>query len=151
MRLAALSLTRVEADYDMALARLGDERGRLVTAVRGVADRFRPYASIFVGGVPMIARRYAELRAIRPTDLWLRYFARHGDRNVDYFSELEMGVDPLNRVQYDGHLATGNTCCHRLAHDRHLLKFGGRTADRDTLTIHPFGGSLSRAASRSAR
>ena len=51
----SLSLTRVEAEYDIALARLGDERGRLVTAVRGVADRFKPYASIFVGGVPMIA------------------------------------------------------------------------------------------------
>ena len=51
----ALSLAQVEAEYDIALARLGDERSRLVAAVRGVADRFRPYASIFVGGVPMIA------------------------------------------------------------------------------------------------
>ncbi len=48
-------LEQVEEDYDLALARIGSERDRMVAAVRGVAERFRPYAKIFVGGVPMIA------------------------------------------------------------------------------------------------
>lgn len=62
----ALSLAQAEAEYDVALARLGDERGRLVASVRKVADRFRPYASIFVGGVPMIA---ADMLAFVQSDL----------------------------------------------------------------------------------
>jgi len=52
---ALAQLDQVEADYDQALARIGAERDRMVAAVRGVAERFRPYAKIFVGGVPMIA------------------------------------------------------------------------------------------------
>ena len=48
-------LASVEADYDQALAAIGIERDRMVAAVRAVAERFRPYAKIFVGGVPMIA------------------------------------------------------------------------------------------------
>ena len=56
----------VEADYDMVLARIGSERDRMVSAVRGVAERFRPYANIFVGGVPMIA---ADMMAFVRSDL----------------------------------------------------------------------------------
>ena len=48
-------LASVEADYDQALAAIGSERDRMVAAVRAVAERFRPYAKIFVGGVPKIA------------------------------------------------------------------------------------------------
>ena len=59
-------LLEVEARYDMALARIGSERDRMVAAVRGVAERFRPYANIFVGGVPMIA---ADMMAFVRSDL----------------------------------------------------------------------------------
>ena len=59
-------LAQVEADYDLALARIGAERDRMVAAVRDVAERFRPYAKIFVGGVPMIA---ADMMAFVRSDL----------------------------------------------------------------------------------
>ena len=59
-------LAQVEADYDLALARIGAERDRMVAAVRDVAGRFRPYAKIFVGGVPMIA---ADMMAFVRSDL----------------------------------------------------------------------------------
>ena len=56
----------VEAQYDEALARIGGKRDQMVAAVREVADRFRPYAKIFVGGVPMIA---ADMIAFVRSDL----------------------------------------------------------------------------------
>ena len=59
-------LLQVEADYDLALARIGADRDRMVAAVRDVAERFRPYAKIFVGGVPMIA---ADMMAFVRSDL----------------------------------------------------------------------------------
>ena len=59
-------LARVEADYDLALARMGADRDLMVAAVRDVAERFRPYAKIFVGGVPMIA---ADMMAFVRSDL----------------------------------------------------------------------------------
>ena len=59
-------LAQVEADYDLALARIGADRDRMVAAVRDVAGRFRPYAKIFVGGVPMIA---ADMMAFVRSDL----------------------------------------------------------------------------------
>ena len=59
-------LAQVEADYDLALARIGADRDRVVAAVRDVAERFRPYAKIFVGGVPMIA---ADMMAFVRSDL----------------------------------------------------------------------------------
>lgn len=59
-------LAQVEADYDLALARIGADRDRMVAAVRDVAARFRPYAKIFVGGVPMIA---ADMMAFVRSDL----------------------------------------------------------------------------------
>jgi predicted RND superfamily exporter protein len=59
-------LLEVEADYDVALARIGSKRDRMVSAVRDVAERFRPYANIFVGGVPMIA---ADMMAFVRSDL----------------------------------------------------------------------------------
>ena len=59
-------LASVEADYDQALAAIGIERDRMVAAVRAVAERFRPYAKIFVGGVPMIA---ADMIAFVRSDL----------------------------------------------------------------------------------
>ena len=59
-------LAQVEADYDLALARIGADRDRMVLAVRDVAERFRPYAKIFVGGVPMIA---ADMMAFVRSDL----------------------------------------------------------------------------------
>ena len=59
-------LAQVEADYDLALARIGADRDRMVSAVRDVAERFRPYAKIFVGGVPMIA---ADMMAFVRSDL----------------------------------------------------------------------------------
>ena len=59
-------LAQVEADYDLALARIGADRDRMVAAVRDVAERFRPYAKIFVGGVPMIA---ADMMAFVRSDL----------------------------------------------------------------------------------
>ena len=59
-------LTQTEADYDRALIELAAERDRMVQAVRAVAERFRPYASIFVGGVPMIA---ADMMAFVRSDL----------------------------------------------------------------------------------
>ena len=59
-------LLQVEAEYDEALARIGGKRDQMVAAVRAVADRFRPYADIFVGGVPMIA---ADMIAFVRSDL----------------------------------------------------------------------------------
>ena len=59
-------LAQVVADYDLALARIGADRDRMVAAVRDVAERFRPYAKIFVGGVPMIA---ADMMAFVRSDL----------------------------------------------------------------------------------
>ena len=59
-------LAQVEADYDLALARIGADRDHMVAAVRDVAARFRPYAKIFVGGVPMIA---ADMMAFVRSDL----------------------------------------------------------------------------------
>jgi predicted RND superfamily exporter protein len=59
-------LAQVEADYDLALARVGADRDLMVAAVRDVAERFRPYAKIFVGGVPMIA---ADMMAFVRSDL----------------------------------------------------------------------------------
>jgi predicted RND superfamily exporter protein len=61
-----LNLAHTEAAYDQALAKLASERDRMVKAVRGVAERFRPYARIFVGGVPMIA---ADMMAFVRSDL----------------------------------------------------------------------------------
>ncbi len=61
-----LKLAHTEAAYDQALAKLASERDRMVKAVRGVAERFRPYARIFVGGVPMIA---ADMMAFVRSDL----------------------------------------------------------------------------------
>jgi predicted RND superfamily exporter protein len=59
-------LAQTEAEYDRALIELAAERDRMVQAVRTVAERFRPYASIFVGGVPMIA---ADMMAFVRSDL----------------------------------------------------------------------------------
>ena len=61
-----LKLAQTEAAYDQALAKLATERDRMVNAVRDVAERFRPYARIFVGGVPMIA---ADMMAFVRSDL----------------------------------------------------------------------------------
>ncbi|MDG2460220.1 MAG: MMPL family transporter [Luminiphilus sp.] len=61
-----LRLQQVEAAYDQSLARIATERDRVVASVRAVAERFRPYARIFVGGVPMIA---ADMMAFVRSDL----------------------------------------------------------------------------------
>ena len=61
-----LRLQQVEYAYDQSLARISSERDRLVAEVREIADRFRPYAKIFVGGVPMIA---ADMMAFVRSDL----------------------------------------------------------------------------------
>jgi len=52
---AKSALLAVERAYDLQLAEESTRRAELVAAVRGIADRYRPYAQIFVGGVPMIA------------------------------------------------------------------------------------------------
>ena len=59
-------LLEVAQAYDVANARQADAHARLVAAVRAVAERFRPYAEIFVGGVPMIA---ADMIAFIKSDL----------------------------------------------------------------------------------
>ncbi len=59
-------LAETEVAYDQALITLATERDRMVQAVRSVAERFRPYAAIFVGGVPMIA---ADMMAFVRSDL----------------------------------------------------------------------------------
>jgi hypothetical protein len=59
-------LAETELAYDQALITLATERDRMVEAVRAVAERFRPYARIFVGGVPMIA---ADMMAFVRSDL----------------------------------------------------------------------------------
>ena len=51
----AMRLQLVEARYDAFLAAEGERRSKLVAEVRAVAEQFRAYAEIFVGGVPMIA------------------------------------------------------------------------------------------------
>jgi predicted RND superfamily exporter protein len=48
-------LMTVSAEYDVASARVSEQRDRLVADVRDVAEQFRHQANIFVGGVPMIA------------------------------------------------------------------------------------------------
>ena len=52
---AELRLQEVESRYDAFLAAECERRGELVAQVRSVAERFKPHAEIFVGGVPMIA------------------------------------------------------------------------------------------------
>ena len=59
-------LAEVESAYDAAQAKLSERRDQLVADVRAVAQRFRPYAHIFVGGVPMIA---ADMIAFVQSDL----------------------------------------------------------------------------------
>ena len=59
-------LDDVEAQYDALIAIETDERAALVASVRAVADRYKPYAEIFVGGVPMIA---ADMIAFVKADL----------------------------------------------------------------------------------
>lgn len=59
-------LDDVEAQYDALIAIETDERAALVASVRTVADRYKPYAEIFVGGVPMIA---ADMIAFVKADL----------------------------------------------------------------------------------
>ena len=59
-------LSTVEARYDQLLAQETALRRSLVADVRVVAQRFRPYAEIFVGGVPMIA---ADMLAFVESDL----------------------------------------------------------------------------------
>ena len=59
-------LTEVTQAYDLANAQQADAHARLVAEVRAVAERFRPYAEIFVGGVPMIA---ADMIAFIKSDL----------------------------------------------------------------------------------
>lgn len=59
-------LLEVTAAYDVASARQTEARTALVADVRAVAERFRPYAEIFVGGVPMIA---ADMIAFVKSDL----------------------------------------------------------------------------------
>ena len=49
------SLREIEKAYDEALVKTATKRDKLVADVRAVAERFRPFAQIFVGGVPMIA------------------------------------------------------------------------------------------------
>ena len=51
----AQRLTEVSTAYDVASARVSEQRDRLVSDVRDIAARFRDRAAIFVGGVPMIA------------------------------------------------------------------------------------------------
>ena len=62
----ARRLVEVEARYDSGLAQETELRRALVADVRVIADRFRPYAQIFVGGVPMIA---ADMLAFVESDL----------------------------------------------------------------------------------
>lgn len=62
----AQRLVEVEARYDRGLAQETELRRALVADVRVIADRFRPYAQIFVGGVPMIA---ADMLAFVESDL----------------------------------------------------------------------------------
>lgn len=62
----ARRLAEVEARYDQGLAHETELRRALVADVRIIADRFRPYAQIFVGGVPMIA---ADMLAFIESDL----------------------------------------------------------------------------------
>jgi len=59
-------LDEVEARYDDVLAAETELRRQLVAEVRLIADRFQPYAQIFVGGVPMIA---ADMLAFVESDL----------------------------------------------------------------------------------
>ena len=59
-------LSEVEVAYDAAQVQLSARRDQLVADVRAVAERFRPYAHIFVGGVPMIA---ADMIAFVKSDL----------------------------------------------------------------------------------
>lgn len=61
-----IQLSTVEARYDQLLAQETALRRSLVADVRVVAQRFRPYAEIFVGGVPMIA---ADMLAFVESDL----------------------------------------------------------------------------------
>jgi len=61
-----IKLAETEVAYDETLVKLATERDQMVAAVRGVAERFRPYARIFVGGVPMIA---ADMMAFVRSDL----------------------------------------------------------------------------------
>jgi predicted RND superfamily exporter protein len=63
---ARTRLVEVETAYDELVAAESDERAAVVAAVRAVADRYRPYAKIFVGGVPMIA---ADMIAFVKADL----------------------------------------------------------------------------------
>lgn len=62
----AMRLDEVEVQYDIGLAAETELRRALVADVRGIADRYRPYAQIFVGGVPMIA---ADMLAFVESDL----------------------------------------------------------------------------------
>lgn len=62
----AQRLLAVTEAYDVASAQQTEARTALVADVRAVAERFRPYAEIFVGGVPMIA---ADMIAFVKSDL----------------------------------------------------------------------------------
>jgi len=61
-----INLAEIESAYDETLVQLAGKRDQMVMAVRAVAERFRPYANIFVGGVPMIA---ADMMAFVRSDL----------------------------------------------------------------------------------
>ena len=59
-------LLDVTVAYDVANGQQAEAHSQLVAEVRDVAERFRPYAEIFVGGVPMIA---ADMIAFIQSDL----------------------------------------------------------------------------------
>ncbi len=59
-------LLDVTQAYDVAKGQQAEAHSELVAQVRQVAERFRPYAEIFVGGVPMIA---ADMIAFVQSDL----------------------------------------------------------------------------------
>ena len=48
----ALELARAEAAFKAHTAMMLEAQSQLVESVRQIADRYRSYASIFVGGVP---------------------------------------------------------------------------------------------------
>ena len=67
------------------------------------------------------------------------------------FSQLEVGIHPLDDLQRDRKPVAGGAGRHRLANDRHLIEFGGGVVDCDAVIVDSPRGAISRVAAAASR
>ena len=67
-----------------------------------------------------------------------------------HFSQLEMGIHPVDHLQCDRNLVTRRSGGNRLAHDGHLVEFGRGVVDCDTVAVDSPRGAISRVAATAA-